>query len=777
MKICLVSASYLPYTSGVAIHVHNLAKNLLEFGHSVEILTTNYPLSVNGHGSRSRFTVKAIGKVIFLPAKGSKFTLPVGINLPCSVRTFLRQTKPDIVHCHGFAPPELAFWAIHYSNSINICTFHTVNIPKSNTLAHIYQNLFKNYNRKIHGKIAVSYTTQQAIKPFIPGPFQIIPNGVDTTKFNPMVKPLSEFNQRANKILYIGRLEKRKGLKVLLQALPLIKQKIPDVLLIVVGTGPEKNYYHQLAQNLRIADSVKFIGFVPQDDLARYYASCDLYCVPTIIPEASSIVILEAMAVGKPVVASDFPGYRELITDNENGLLTRPNDPNDLAEKTIRLLLSNDLKNTFKQNGLKKVAEFDWRNIAKKIEAFYQELLRPPESREGSIRPSTVNLKPLTVNGKRICILYSSRKGGHRFPAEGLLDYLNPPIGGSKQSALFNLLDYTMVGSRLDALARFGDLFLPKVWRQGYKHLESNRLLFTRLARLALGLIFVNPLKKILTTDKFDLVLSFQPEVNAILSFIKNKRMHFATVIVDYSAHSLWVQNCIESYYVGNQFVAEKLKELGVPAAKIKITGIPQKSSFLNVRQIPITEQRKMLNLDPNLPTITVMGGFLGKMVDYPTIIKSIIQSGFSGQMIVVFGKNKKAFLKSQSLIKQAPITIKPCVNLPDVAGVMWAADIIITKPGAVTIAEALTLGKPLILLTPKAGSAQELTFAQNIQKAGAGFHIAKAELVGSVIKQLLSARFGLKAVAQRAEALGALNRTANQLIAESIYELLKNPT
>jgi phosphatidylinositol alpha-mannosyltransferase len=312
---------------------------------------------------------------MFLPAKGSYYTLPIGINLPFEVRTFLRHHNFDIVHTHGFAPPELAFWALHYSNSINVVTFHTVNLPESYAIAKTYRFLFNKYNKKIHCRIAVSKSTQEAVKPYLPGLYQIIPNGIDTDKFNPMVKPLSEFNRARPKILYAGRLEKRKGLPILLEAFPLIKQRIPEAMLIIVGHGPEEKYCRELAGHLNIEASTFFVGFVQNDDLPHYYASCDLYCVPTPVPEATSIVILEAMAIGKPVVASDFMGYRELLGNNMNGILFKSNDPVDLAEKTVQVLQSKDLRTKIVQNGLKMVIDFDWRNIAKKIEGIYQELL------------------------------------------------------------------------------------------------------------------------------------------------------------------------------------------------------------------------------------------------------------------------------------------------------------------------------------------------------------------------------------------------------------------
>ena len=373
---------------------------------------------------------------------------------------------------------------------------------------------------------------------------------------------------------------------------------------------------------------------------------------------------------------------------------------------------------------------------------------------------------------KNIYIFYSSNKGGHRFPAEALSEYLKLNYGHLLNINLFNLLDYSPVGAILDRIGRWGDLYLPMFWRKGYTQLATNRQFFTTFSKFSLNLILANTLFKLVkfVNNKTDLILSFQAEVNTLFPFIRRKISNrLETVIVDYSAHSLWINNEIDTYYVGNNFVAEKVIKLNVPNHKIIISGIPQKLSFLNVLKTSIRQQRKTLNLNPDLPTFIPMGGYLGKMVDYGLIIKSIIQTNLKCQLVVVFGKNTKAYRKCIPLINQAKITIKPFVAIPDIANVMWAADIIITKPGAVTISEALTLGKPMILVTPKAGSAQEHIFAKNIQDAGAGIHIPKVEAVGNLLKKLSEDQELLSNMAKKSYALGELNRNSNKVIAEGI--------
>ena len=370
MKICLVSDPYYPYPSGVSEYTHYLAKYLRRFGHSVKILTTHYK------DETYEPDVIRIGRVFYIPMNKSFATLSVGLDIPRRVKSFLEQEKFDVVHTMGPFPPSISFFALHYSKSLNITTFHSTGFKYYRAGSYIFRKLFKKYIKKLHGLIAVSETPKDTFMPYIPGDYTIIPNGIDLEKFHPDVLPIPEFREKRYKILYLGRLDRRKGLIELLNALPLIKKEIKEVLLIVVGKGPLEYECKKLVREMNLSDAVIFKGYAKADEIPSYYASCDVYCSPALGGESFGIVLLEGMAIGKPVVASRIPGYDRVIIDGYNGLFFDPHKPEDIAQKIISVLKDKDLRERLINNGKEFVKEYSWFNVAKKIEKFYIEKLK-----------------------------------------------------------------------------------------------------------------------------------------------------------------------------------------------------------------------------------------------------------------------------------------------------------------------------------------------------------------------------------------------------------------
>ncbi|MGB9722057.1 MAG: glycosyltransferase family 4 protein [bacterium] len=369
MKICLVSDPYYPYPSGVSEYTYYLAKYLSCFGHNVKILTTHYKDEV------PEKDVIRVGRVFYIPMNKSFATLSVGWDIPRKVKAFLEKENFDIVHTMGPFPPSISFFALHYSKSLNVTTFHSTGFKYYRFGSYLFRKLFSKYTQKLHGLIAVSETPRDTFLPYIPGEYTIIPNGVDLERFNPEVPELDEFKDRKNKILYLGRLDRRKGLVELLNALPIVRRQIKDLLLIVVGKGPLEDDCRKLVRNKNLSDVVVFRGFAEQSEIPRYYASCDLYCSPALGGESFGIVLLEAMAVGKPVIASKIPGYDRVIIDGYNGIFFDPHNPEDIAQKTIDVLKNENLRQTLIRNGKKFVKDYSWFSVAKMIEEFYQQKL------------------------------------------------------------------------------------------------------------------------------------------------------------------------------------------------------------------------------------------------------------------------------------------------------------------------------------------------------------------------------------------------------------------
>ncbi len=370
LRICLVSAAYPPYPSGVSEHVIHLAKTLKELGQEVEVLTTRYP----GKYEADPIPVTRLGKALLVPLNRSYATLPVGFMLPAEVKHFFARRHFDIVNCHGIFWPEISYWAIRYSNTVNVVTFLTAGFKIHTEGAMLFYHIFRKQLARIQGLIAISNRASQAFKAYVPGKPEIIPCGVDLNRFRPGLSPLPEPKQ-GQTILFLGRLDARKGIEVLLKAMPEVLVSIPKARLIVVGKGPREKKARNMTHRLGLDKSVRFIGSVERQDLPHFYAGCDVYCSPALGGETLGIVLLEAMACGVPVVASSIPGYDETIRHGIDGLLCPPGKPDAFAKAIIRLIQDRKLSEQLIANGLDRVRQYAWPVIGRRTLDYYREIL------------------------------------------------------------------------------------------------------------------------------------------------------------------------------------------------------------------------------------------------------------------------------------------------------------------------------------------------------------------------------------------------------------------
>jgi len=368
LKILLVSDIFYPHTGGVSEHILYLWKNLNQMGHLTKILAPsfgkNYPYVDE--------KIIRMGRAIKFPKNRSFSVMSFGITLPWQVRHFLEAEKFDVIHLHGTIAPSLPYLALKYSRAKNFVTFHSAYEESFGYV--LWEPVLEQYFRRINGMIAVSTVARDCVMRYFPiGECRIIPNGIDTERFRPDVPEIEELKGYYPKVLFVGRFEPRKGLKYLLMAFPDVVKEFPGAKLIVVGEGFLEHYYRRYIEE-HIKENVIFVGYVKPEELPRYYASCDIYCSPATGAESFGIVLLEAMASGKPIVASDIPGYRTILQDGVEGLLFEPMNPEALAEKIIYLLKRPELMKKFGRAGREKAIRYDWKYITKQVLDFYKEV-------------------------------------------------------------------------------------------------------------------------------------------------------------------------------------------------------------------------------------------------------------------------------------------------------------------------------------------------------------------------------------------------------------------
>ena len=380
MKIALVSPYDFAYPGGVTLHISYLERYFTRMGHEVKVIA---PASKAISSFGDRFI--PIGRPRPIPASGSICRVTISPWLSPRIKAVLDEENFDIIHLHEPLMPMLCTTILRLSQTANIGTFHACHgRPGYNFAKPVGKWILKRWFRNLDGKIAVSKPAMEFAHGHFPGYYNIIPNGVDLDHFSPDVSPIDEFCDGKVNILFVGRLEKRKGLRYLLEAFTQVKREIPNSRLIIVGPGTRlRHKYEKQVIRSGIKDVV-FTGFVSYDDLPRYYKTADVFCAPATGRESFGIILLEAMAVGKPIIASNIEGYASVVTHGVDGLLVPPEDSEMLAQALNSLLADQSLRREMGARGRTKALEYSWEHIAQNVLNYYIRVLSEPPWRKKS---------------------------------------------------------------------------------------------------------------------------------------------------------------------------------------------------------------------------------------------------------------------------------------------------------------------------------------------------------------------------------------------------------
>jgi len=371
MKIALVSPYDFAHPGGVVNHISELERRFTLMGHEVRVIA---PASQAVSTLEDRFIL--IGKPRPIPTSGSIARITLSVRLASTIKAVLEREKFDVVHLHEPFMPMLCSAVLRFSNTVNIGTFHACDGSPGYWLAWpIVAVLVRRRSRKLDGKIAVSRAAMGYHSKYVPGEFNIIPNGIDTAHFSPDVSPIEEFCDGKRNILFVGRLEYRKGLNYLLKAYQQVKQEIPDSRLIVVGPGTRLRKRYQRWVKSKGLQDVVFIGYASYSDLPRYYKTADVFCAPATCRESFGIVLLEAMAVGTAVVASNISGYAGVVTQGEDGLLVPPRDSHALAQVLLSVMNDEALRQRLVARGRITAEQYSWEKVAQRVYDYYLQVI------------------------------------------------------------------------------------------------------------------------------------------------------------------------------------------------------------------------------------------------------------------------------------------------------------------------------------------------------------------------------------------------------------------
>lgn len=306
-----------------------------------------------------------------LPSPGDSAKVNLNPFLPRKVRQLLSRKTYDVIHLHEPFLPFIGPAFLAEERATRVATFHTsrktIHLPYF-----LGRPLIKGWNKRLHARIAVSDTARETAMRYVPGEFRVIPNGVDLSRFSAPANVPGHLADERPTVLYVGRLEARKGIHHLLNAFKLVKVQVPVARLVIVGDGTLLKQLQSQAQQLEMQDDVLFEGFVSLEDLPGYYQAASVFASPSTANESFGITLVEAMAAGTPAVATSINGAATL-GDSSNGIVVPPADARSMAAGITTLLQAPELAAHMAESAQRYAQRYDWSTVTADLLRLYEE--------------------------------------------------------------------------------------------------------------------------------------------------------------------------------------------------------------------------------------------------------------------------------------------------------------------------------------------------------------------------------------------------------------------
>jgi len=365
LRIGIFAPYDLARAGGVTNQIRSQARALRRLGHAVRVFgPASAPLE---EGS-----VALCGSVS-LTISGTASGLGLDPRSAGRVARLFREEPFDIVHVHEPLTPLVPWVAVRLARAPVVGTFHVhregghIFYPRARTL-------LAPLMRRLAHRIAVSEAARRTVADHFPGDYEIIPNGIEVDEFSARRPRPDAFEPGRLHVLYVGRLEPRKGVDHLVHAMSAVQRQLPHARLVVVGDGPERERLRTLAGALGI--DVIFAGRVDDATLPAYFQWSDVVASPALGGESFGIVLLEAMACGTPIVASRIEGYVGLAGAADCGPLVPPGDADAIAGALVPLLENEAYRRLVGARGAVAARQYDWSALASRLVVIYDRLHR-----------------------------------------------------------------------------------------------------------------------------------------------------------------------------------------------------------------------------------------------------------------------------------------------------------------------------------------------------------------------------------------------------------------
>jgi phosphatidyl-myo-inositol alpha-mannosyltransferase len=358
VRIALVCPYAWEAAGGVQVHVARLASKLLARGHDVVVLSA-------GIREPAEPFVRIVGRPIRIPYRGTVAAIaPLAYR---RTRDALAAFRPDVVHVHEPLTPSVSMHATIASRAPVVATVHAF-LDRSRAME-LAAPVLRRVWRRVTVGVAVSRAAAAFLRRALPDvAVEIVPNGIDVAAWASPTGDVADLPP-GRRIVWVHRLDPQKGFPIAVAAFAKVVAEVPDARLVVVGDGRDRETLGLLTDAVR--ERVDLLGVLPNDRIPAVHAAGEVLVASATGQESFGISLVEAMAAGLPVVASDIEGYREVVQDGVDGLLVPPRDPEALAAGLVRLLTEPGLAARLGEAGRERARSFDWSIVVERLEDLY----------------------------------------------------------------------------------------------------------------------------------------------------------------------------------------------------------------------------------------------------------------------------------------------------------------------------------------------------------------------------------------------------------------------